>query len=99
MDEKTHCELTLDANVREDARRRLASVRGHVEGVVRMLERDDVYCVDVLRQLKAINAALDRVGDTVLRSHLRHHVTNAQARGDDERIVAELMEILKYRQG
>ena len=99
MTQATDCAMALDPTVRDAARQRLASVRGHVEGIVRMLERDDVYCVDVLRQLKAINAALDRVGDTVLRSHLRHHVTNAQARGDDERIVAELMEILKYRQG
>ncbi|AGM41671.1 hypothetical protein SPISAL_07885 [Spiribacter salinus M19-40] len=97
MADPTHCQLALEPAVRDSARQRLASVRGHVEGIVRMLERDDVYCVDVLRQLKAVDGALAKVGDAVLRSHLHHHVTNAQARGDADEIVGELMEILKYR--
>ncbi|MEX0431598.1 metal-sensitive transcriptional regulator [Spiribacter insolitus] len=92
-----HCQLALDPAVRDAARQRLASIRGHVEGIVRMLERDDVYCVDVLRQLKAVDGALSKVGDAVLRSHLHHHVTSARERGDADVIVDELMEIMKYR--
>lgn len=97
MGDMTQCQLALDPEVRESARRRLASIRGHVEGIVRMLEREDVYCVDVLRQLKAVDGALAKVGDSVLRSHLHHHVTSAQARGDADQMVDELMEIMKYR--
>lgn len=95
---KPCCEgLRLDPDVRQDARRRLLSVKGHVEGVLRMLEDDRVYCVDVLKQLKALEGALGKVGGLVLRSHLHEHVVTAHARGDEGRIVAELMEILKYR--
>ncbi|MDR9433541.1 MAG: metal-sensitive transcriptional regulator [Spiribacter sp.] len=97
MTDSIHCSLSLDTSVRDSARQRLASVRGHVEGIVRMLEREDVYCVDVLRQLKAVTGALDKVGDAVLRSHLHHHVTSARERGDATEIVNELMDILKYR--
>ncbi len=89
--------LQLDADARRDAQRRLASVKGHVEGVLRMLEDERVYCVDVLKQIKAIDGALGKVGGLVLRSHLANHVVTAHARGDEERIVEELMEILKYR--
>ncbi|BDU78012.1 metal-sensitive transcriptional regulator [Mesoterricola sediminis] len=89
--------LRLDGPVRDDARRRLLSVKGHVEGILRMLEDDTVYCVDVLKQLKAVDGALGKVGNLVLQSHLRHHVVTAHERGDEDRIVAELMEILKYR--
>jgi DNA-binding FrmR family transcriptional regulator len=89
--------LRLDPAVREDARRRLLSVRGHVEGILRMLEDDSVYCVDVLKQLKAVDGALDKVGAMVLHSHLKRHVVTAHERGDEDRIVAELVEILKYR--
>ena len=96
-DSVENCHLALDPTVRETARQRLASIRGHVEGIVRMLEREDVYCVDVLRQLKAVDGALEKVGDTVLRSHLHHHVTSARERGDADVIVDELMEIMKYR--
>jgi len=91
------CGLRLDPEVRDDARRRLLSVRGHVEGILRMLADDSVYCVDVLKQLKAVDGALDKVGALVLRSHLERHVVTAHERGDVERIVPELMEILKYR--
>lgn len=97
MSAHANCALKLDAGVREDARRRLLSVKGHVEGILRMLEDDEVYCVDVLKQMKAVNGALTKVGDLVLRSHLRNHVVTAHERGDTERIVAELMEVLKYR--
>jgi DNA-binding FrmR family transcriptional regulator len=89
--------LRLDPKTREDARRRLLSIKGHVEGVLRMLEDESVYCVDTLKQIKAIQGALDRVGDLVLRSHLKDHVVTAERRGDASAIVEELMEALKYR--
>jgi DNA-binding FrmR family transcriptional regulator len=89
--------LRLDGSVREDARRRLLSVKGHVEGILRMLEDEKVYCVDVLKQVKAVDGALGKVGNLILQSHLRQHVATAHERGDTEQIVQELMEILKYR--
>jgi CsoR family transcriptional regulator, copper-sensing transcriptional repressor len=89
--------LKLEAGVREDARRRLLSVKGHVEGILRMLEDEKVYCVDVLKQVRAVDGALDKVANLVLQSHLRRHVATAHERGDTEAIVGELMEILKYR--
>jgi DNA-binding FrmR family transcriptional regulator len=89
--------LRLDPSTREDARRRLLSIKGHVEGILRMLEDETVYCVDALKQIKAVNGALDKVGALVLRSHLRDHVVTARQRGDTEEIVQELMEVLKYR--
>ena len=91
-----HC-LRLDPSTRENARRRLLSVRGHVEGILRMLDDEGVYCVDVLKQVKAVEGALDKVGDLVLRSHLRDHVVTSHERGDTNEIVNELMEVLKYR--
>jgi DNA-binding FrmR family transcriptional regulator len=89
--------LHLDDARREDAHRRLRSVKGHVEAVLRMLDDESVYCVDVLRQIKAVQGALARVGDLVLESHIRDHVSTAAERGDTEAIVGELMELLKYR--
>ena len=89
--------LHLDPRTRNDARRRLLSVKGHVEGILRMLEDETVYCVDALKQIKAVNGALGKVGELVLRSHLHDHVVTAQERGDADEIVDELMEVLKYR--
>ena len=89
--------LQLAPTTREDARRRLLSIKGHVDGVLRMLESESIYCVDILKQIKAVNGALDKVGDLVLKSHLKDHVVTAHERGDVGQIVDELMEVLKYR--
>lgn len=89
--------LHLDPATRESAALRLKSVRGHVEGVLRMLEDPDVYCVDVLKQMSAVQGALRKVSEAVLRAHVRDHVVTAAQRGDTEQIVDELMEALKYR--
>ena len=94
---QTHTCLHLDPATRDDASRRLKSAKGHLEGVLRMLEDPDVYCVDVLKQVKAVQGALSKVNEKVLRSHIHDHVTTAAQRGDTEQIVDELMEALKYR--
>lgn len=94
---KTRVHLHLDPETRTEAQRRLKSVRGHVEGILRMLDDESVYCVDVLKQIKAVEGALDKVGELVLKSHLRDHVVTAAQRGDADAIVEELMELFKYR--
>jgi CsoR family transcriptional regulator, copper-sensing transcriptional repressor len=89
--------LHLDPDTRTNASVRLKSAKGHLEGVLRMLDDPDVYCVDVLKQIKAVQGALTKVGDSVLRAHIRDHVATAAQRGDSEQITEELMEALKYR--
>lgn len=88
--------LHLDAKVRKDAQNRLLSAKGHLESILKMLEGEP-YCVDVLKQISAVQGALTKVGDIVLKSHLEHHVASAAQRGDTEQLVDELMEVLKYR--
>lgn len=78
------------------ARRRLSVAQGHLQGIVKMLDDPNVYCVDVLRQIKAVQGALDGAGNVVLRGHLQTHVTTAAERGDAGEIVEELMQALKY---
>ncbi len=89
--------LRLDADTRQQATLRLKSAKGHLEGVIRMLEDENVYCVDGLKQIKAVTGALSKINAAVLRAHIRDHVTTAAQRGDADAIVDELMEALKYR--
>ncbi|MEX2540331.1 MAG: metal-sensitive transcriptional regulator [Trueperaceae bacterium] len=89
--------LHLDPATRQDAVRRLKGARGHLEGVLRMLDDPSVYCVDVMKQLSAVQGAITKVNEKVLRSHIRDHVSTAILRGDTDEIVDELMEALKYR--
>lgn len=88
--------LKLDPKAKEEARQRLISAKGHLEGILRMLEGEP-YCVDVFKQIKAVQGALDKASELILKSHLREHVVTAHERGDVEEMVSELMELWKYR--
>jgi DNA-binding FrmR family transcriptional regulator len=61
---------------------RLKRVEGQVRGVQGMVE-DDRYCIDVLTQIQAIQAALDKVALGLLDEHARHCVVGAEG---DERL-------------
>ena len=89
--------LHLDPETRKNSVLRLKSAKGHLEGVLRMLDDPSVYCVDVMKQLSAVQGALTKVNDMVLRSHIKDHVSTAILRGDTDHIVDELMEALKYK--
>jgi DNA-binding FrmR family transcriptional regulator len=80
-----------------DLLNRLKTIEGHVRGIQRMVE-DDSYCVDILKQTKAIQRALDRFNSLVLERHLDGCVTTA-IRGDDaaerERVIHELLQVFE----
>ena len=63
---------------------RLARVEGQVRGVSRMVD-EDRYCIDVLTQLSAIQAALDKVALGLLDEHARTCVINAEGEQQADR--------------
>ena len=68
---------------------RLRRIEGQVRGVEGMVE-DDRYCIDVLTQIGAIQAALDKVALGLLDDHARHCVIEGENAKKEER-TAELM--------
>ena len=68
---------------------RLRRVEGQVRGVQGMVQ-DDRYCIDVLTQISAIQAALDKVALGLLDDHVHHCVMGADAEGKAE-MTDELM--------
>jgi DNA-binding FrmR family transcriptional regulator len=74
---------------KEKLLKRLARVEGQVRGVSKMVE-EERYCIEVLTQIGAIQAALDKVALGLLDEHTRHCVVEADG---DERVekVDELM--------
>jgi len=76
--------------------KRLSRIEGQVRGLARMVE-EDRYCIDIVTQIAAVQAALRRVEEEVLRDHIAHCVEHAIVSGDkaDQRQkIAELMEVL-----
>jgi CsoR family transcriptional regulator, copper-sensing transcriptional repressor len=69
--------------------KRLRRIEGQVRGVQGMVEADR-YCIDVVTQITAIEAALDKVAIELLSDHAKHCVIGAEESRQDER-TEELM--------
>ena len=74
---------------------RLKTVRGHLDGTIRMVE-DETYCVDVMKQLSALQASIERANRLLLQNHLETCFANAVADGDGQAAVSELVDALKF---
>lgn len=74
---------------------RLKTVRGHLDAVLAMVE-EERYCPDVMKQVSALQASLERVNRILLQNHLETCVTEAVAEGRTAQIVDELMETMKF---
>lgn len=77
--------------------RRLKTVEGHLRGVIRMVE-EDAYCIDVIRQIQAIDAALNKVSTQILENHLNSCVITAIQGSDKkerERVLKEITEVFE----
>jgi len=75
---------------------RLKISRGHLDKVIKMVE-EDIYCVDVLHQMRAVESGLKETGSVVLENHLKTCVADAISKGKTEETIAEVMEVFKKR--
>ncbi len=82
---------------KENSLRRLKTIEGHLRGVIRMLEQE-ADCIDVIRQIQAVESALNKVSTQILEDHLNSGVTPA-IRGDNarerERVLKEITEVFE----
>ena len=80
-----------------DILNRLKSSEGHLRGAIRMVE-DDAYCIDVIRQIQAIQAALNKTSTLILQDHLNSCVITA-IRGEEtaerERVLEEIADVFE----
>lgn len=70
--------------------KRLARVEGQVRGVAKMVD-EDRYCIDVLTQISAIQAALDKVALGLLADHADHCIVHGHGGKTPEENTEELM--------
>jgi DNA-binding FrmR family transcriptional regulator len=69
---------------------RLRRIEGQVRGIERMVD-EDRYCIDVLTQISAIQAALDKVALGLLDGHARHCMREGAEEGRSEEMATEMM--------
>lgn len=76
----------------EDALKRLSYIEGHLRGIRKMVE-DDAYCVDILRQTYAVQRAIEKFEQVLLRDHIDHCVPEGIREGRDQQVLGELEEL------
>jgi DNA-binding FrmR family transcriptional regulator len=85
----------MDDVTKKAVQQRLASAAGHLNGISRMVDGDQ-YCIDVIKQVQAVQAALSAINTLILDNHLHTCVTTA-VRGDDpadrERVLEEITSV------
>ena len=66
----------MDAEAKKKSLERLSRIEGQVRGIARMIESGR-YCIDIMTQISAVQAALRKVEGELLKSHVAHCVEHA----------------------
>ncbi len=80
---------------KQDTLQRLKTAEGHIRGIERMVE-SDVYCIDLIRQIQAVQGALGKISVHILDDHLRSCLVGAirsEDPNDREKVLEEIAEI------
>lgn len=86
--------MAIVGETKRRLRERLARAIGHLNAVHKMVE-EEKYCIDVLHQLKAVQAALDKTAQLMLKQHLDTCVVEAVQAHDSARVMDELWQLLR----
>ena len=80
-----------------DSINRLKTAEGHLRGIQRMLEEDQ-YCIDVIQQIQAVQASLNKIKSNILAQHLNSCLITA-VRGEQvderERVLKEISDVFE----
>lgn len=87
--------MAITSDSKEKLKSRLAKAIGHLNAVYRMVD-EEKYCIDVLHQLKAVQAALDKTSEVILKQHLETCVVEAIRGQDAAKVIEELMQVFKH---
>jgi DNA-binding FrmR family transcriptional regulator len=91
----------MDSSTKDKVAARLRRIAGQVAGLERMVA-EDRYCIDTLTQIAAARAALGKVGQILLESHIRTCVTEAfdsRDPADRDAKIAELVRVFDRTSG
>jgi DNA-binding FrmR family transcriptional regulator len=86
--------MAITDDSKEKLKSRLARAIGHLNHVYKMVD-EKRYCIDVLNQMKAVQSALDRTAEIMLKQHLNTCVVEAVQNNDSDRVMEELWQLLR----
>ena len=71
----------------------LKTARGQIEGIIKMIE-DNRYCIDISKQLLAVESIIGKANKEVIRGHMYHCVKEAFESGDEEKKIDEIISLI-----
>lgn len=87
--------LHHNPKVKKDVVQRLSYILGHLKGVQNMVD-EDKYCIDIVKQVQAVQSALNKVNEMLLENHLKTCVSHAIKEGKGHKLIKEVMETIKH---
>lgn len=75
---------------------RLQIARGHLDKVIEMV-KEDAYCIDIVHQSIAVQAALKKTDEVVLENHLKTCVADSIRKGNAREAIEEVMQVLEKK--
>ncbi|HZK35327.1 MAG TPA: metal-sensing transcriptional repressor [Bacillota bacterium] len=83
----------LDKDVKQELLNLLKTSRGQISGIIKMLE-DDRYCVDISKQLLAVQGLLKKVNQKNIDQHIKNCVKEAIIEGQGDEKIDEVLELI-----
>lgn len=88
--------MPRDQSIERSILHRLAIARGHLDKVIQMVESGH-YCIDIVHQSMAVQAALREVDHVVLKNHMETCVTDAIQQGKKNEVIEEVMRVMEKK--
>jgi len=86
----------MDCTTKQQVLNLLKTARGQIAGIIKMVE-EDRYCVDISKQILAVQAQLKKTNLKIIDQHIKHCVKEAFAQGNGDEKVEEIIELIdKY---
>jgi len=85
--------MTITDRLEKDAVERLRRVEGQIRGIMKMIQ-ERRYCIDVVLQVAAAEAALHKVGELILRNHIETCVMEAFRSGRKKEVQEKVDELM-----
>ena len=86
----------MDNTTKQQVLNLLKTARGQISGIIKMVE-EDRYCVDISKQILAVQAQLKKTNLKIIDQHIKHCVKEAFTKGNGDEKVDEIIELIdKY---
>lgn len=90
--------IPRDQTVQQKILHRMKIASGHLDRVIHMVEEGH-YCVDVIHQSLAVQAALRSIDQEILRNHMETCVAEEIRKGNTEEVIGEVMKVMEKQHG